>query len=449
MNISTLVTEGDINLSEERYKWNDQINDILTRELLIDDARYFLHQSMSTPCLDVLESCAGSRMTTISGKHLLDFHGNNVHQVGHGNRYVIRQLIRQLNILSFSPRRYTNRPAIELAKKLAGLLPGDLNRSLYAPGGTLAIGMALKLARVVTGRYKIIALRDSFHGASLDSISAGGEEVFRKYMGPLMPGVIHIPQPETYRGIYGNSEENQIHYAENLEETIKKEGNIGAFLAETLRNTDVQIPSVAYWIKVREICTKYNVLLILDEIPIALGRTGEMFAFQHFGIEPDILCIGKGLGGGMIPFAAMVTRDRYNLAQDISLGHYTHEKSPLGSIAAIATIDFIQKKNILEKVKADGIWMKEELSRLKKRYPLIQDIRGVGLLWGIELVKDPVTKMKATEEAEKIMYHCLKNGLNFKVSGGNVIQLSPSLTINRKEMSIALSILEDAFNKIN
>jgi len=115
-------------------------------------------------------------MTTISGKHLLDFHGNNVHQVGHGNRYVIRQLIRQLNRLSFSPRRYTNRPAIELAKKLAGLLPGDLNRSLYAPGGTLAIGMAIKLARVVTGRYKIIALQDSFHGASLDSISVGGKK---------------------------------------------------------------------------------------------------------------------------------------------------------------------------------------------------------------------------------------------------------------------------------
>lgn len=448
MDSSALVTEGDINLSEERYKWNDQINDILTRELLIDDARYFLHQSMSTPCLDVLESCSGSGLTTISGKHLLDFHGNNVHQVGHGNRYVIRQLIRQLNNLSFSPRRYTNRPAIELAKKLAALLPGDLNRSLYAPGGTLAIGMAIKLARVVTGRYKIIALRDSFHGASLDSISVGGEEVFRKYMEPLMPGVTHIPQPDTYRGIYGNSEEDQIHYAEHLEEIIKKEGNIGAFLAETIRNSDVQIPSVSYWKKVREICTKYNVLLILDEIPIALGRTGEMFAFQHFGIEPDILCIGKGLGGGIIPFAAMVTRDKYNIAQDISLGHYTHEKSPLGSTAAIATIDFIQKKNILEKVKADGIWMKEELYLLKKKYPLIQDIRGIGLLWGIELVTDPVTKVKATAETEKIMYHCLKNGLNFKVSAGNVIQLSPSLTINRKEMSRALSILEDAFNKL-
>jgi 4-aminobutyrate aminotransferase len=137
----------------------------------------------------------------------------------------------------------------------------------------------------------------------------------------------------------------------------------------------------------------------------------------------------------------MVTRDRYNIAQDISLGHYTHEKSPLGSIAAIATIDFIQKKNILEKVKADGTWMKEELYRLKKQYPLIQDIRGLGLLWGIELVKNPKTKEKATKEAEKIMYECMRNGLNFKISNGNVLQLSPPLTILRADLEKAISIL--------
>jgi 4-aminobutyrate aminotransferase len=448
MNITNLAIEGDINFSEERRKWEDQIDDSYTRELLNDDARYFLHQSMSTPCLDVLDSCSGSRIKTISGKHLLDFHGNNVHQVGHGNRYVISQILRQLNKLSFSPRRYTNRPSIELAKKLAGMLPGDINRSLFAPGGTLAIGMAIKLARVVTGNHKIIAHENSFHGASLDAISVGGEEIFRKHMGPLMPGVIHIPQPSTYRNIYGDSPEDFIYYADHLEDTIIKEGNIGAFIAETIRNTDVQIPSVTYWKKVRDICTRHKVLLILDEIPIALGRTGEMFAFEHFGIEPDILCLGKGLGGGIIPFAAMVTRDKYNIAQDISLGHYTHEKSPLGSVAALATIEFIQKKQLLEKVRSDGIWMKEELDRLKNRHPLIQDIRGMGLLWGIELVKDPATKSKAAAEAEKIMYQCFKYGLNFKVSGGNVIQLSPSLTINRKELTTALSILDDSLKEI-
>jgi 4-aminobutyrate aminotransferase len=448
MKIEMLVTEGDVNISEERIKWDGQI-DPSTRELLDEDSRYFLHQAMSTPCLDILDTCEGSGITTLSGKHLLDFHGNNVHQVGYGNDYVIRQLIRQMKKLSFSPRRYTNLPAIELAGKLAKMLPGDLNRSLFAPGGTLAVGMALKLARIVTGRHKIVALTDSFHGASLDSISAGGEEVFRRYMEPLMPGVTHIPAPDTYRNLYGESEDTLINFAGYLEEVIEKEGNIGAFLAETIRNTDVQIPTVDYWKKIREICTRHGVLLILDEIPIALGRTGEMFAFQHFGIEPDILCLGKGLGGGIIPFAAIVTRDAYNIASDISLGHYTHEKSPLGSVAALATIDFIQEREILDKVREDGVWMQEELYRLKRLFPIIGDIRGMGLLWGVELVKDRVTKERAISEAEKIMYYCMRNGLSFKISKGNVLQLSPALTIKRNELEDALSILEDAFETFN
>ena len=449
MNISTLATEGDVNLSEERHKWDDQIIDPLTLKILEDDSRYFLHQSMSTPCLDVLKSCKGSGMRTFSGRYLLDFHGNNAHQVGYGNEYVIDHISRQLQTLPFSPRRYTNKPAVELAKKLAGLLPGDLNRSLFAPGGTSAVSMALKLARVVTGRHKLISMWDSFHGASLDTISAGGEAIFGKYMDPLMPGVIHIPAPTTYRGIFGDSEEDYINYAKYLEYVICKEGNIGALLAETIRNTDVQIPSISYWKRVREICNKYGVLLILDEIPIALGRTGKMFSFQHFDIEPDILCLGKGLGGGIIPFAAMITRDRFNVAGDVSLGHYTHEKSPLGSVAALATINYIEKENILHKVTEDGIWMETELNKLKDRFPLIGDIRGLGLLWGIELVKDQESKEKATDEAEKIMYECMRQGLSFKVSNGNVLQLSPALTVSRTNLEIAVKILTSVFENHN
>jgi 4-aminobutyrate aminotransferase len=444
---SKLLTEGDINISEERIRWDLENNDISTREILEDDARYFLHQSMSTPCLDVLESCKGSGIKTLSGRYLLDFHGNNVHQLGYGNDELIEDIIRQLHILPFSPRRYTNKPAVDLAKKLAGLLPGDLNRSLFAPGGTSAVSMALKLARVVTGNYKLISLWDSFHGASLDTISAGGETAFRMYMDPLMPGVIRVPPPMTYRSYFGEFEEDQINYTKYIEHVIRKEGNIGAFLAETIRNTDVQIPSVAYWKKVREICNKHGVLLILDEIPIALGRTGKMFAFQHFGIEPDILCLGKGLGGGIIPFAAMVTRDQYNVAGDISLGHFTHEKSPLGSVAALSTINYIEKNNILQKVNEDGIWMETELNKLKGQFALIGDVRGLGLLWGIELVKDPGTKEKATKEAEKIMYECMRNGLNFKISNGNVLQLSPALTILQEDLEKAISILAYALKK--
>ena len=447
MDTTRLMIEGDVNFSEVRREWNQQITDPLTRQILKDDARYFLHQSMSSPCLDVLDHCKGSGVKTISGRYLLDFHGNNVHQLGYGNDYVIEQITKQMHSLSFSPRRYTNQPAVELAKKLASLLPGDLNRSLFAPGGTSAIGIALKLARVVTGKHKVVSLWDSFHGASLDAISVGGEAVFKRHMGSLMPGVICIPPPTTYRGIFGHTESDQLKYANYLEYVIEKEGDIGAFLAETIRNTDVQIPSKAYWQRVSEICTKHGVLLILDEIPVALGRTGKMFAFENFGIEPDILCLGKGLGGGIIPFAAMIARDSYNVAGEVSLGHYTHEKSPLGSVAALATINYIENNNLLQKVADDGNWMQKMLYHLKEKYPLIGDIRGQGLLWGIELVKDRLTKEKATEEAEKIMYDCMRHGLSFKVSQGNVLQLSPALTISREDLQTALSILTVVFDK--
>lgn len=441
-------TEGDINLSDSRKAWYAVISDGNTQHYLDADARYFLHQSMSSPCLDVLESCEGIYITDLSGKRYMDFHGNNVHQVGYKNRYVMEQVKAQMDILPFSPRRYTNKPAVELAEKLAGLFPDDLNRVLFAPGGTSAIGMALKLARVVTGRHKVVSLWDSFHGASLDAISAGGEQVFRKGMGPLMPGVERIPPPTTYRGVFGD-DGNDIKYAEYLEYVIEKEGEIGAFIAETVRNTDVQLPSKAYWKKVREICTRHGVVLILDEIAIAFGRTGKMFAFEHYDITPDIVCLGKGLGAGIMPIAAMVARDSYNIAADVSLGHYTHEKSPLGCVAAKAMLEYIEQNNILQKVNDDADFMRAALYEMKEKYPVIGDVRGIGLLWGIELVKNRTTKEKAIEESEFVLYECLRNGLSFKISQGNVLQLSPPLIITRDQLKEAVAIVESAIAKIS
>lgn len=439
-------TEGDINLTSARTIWSASENDEQTKLLLEKDARYFLHQSMSTPCLDVLESCEGAHIKNSNGKSYLDFHGNNVHQIGYANPKLIESLIEQLQTLPFSPRRFTNKPAIDFAEKLASLCPSNLNRVLLTPNGSSAIGIALKLARAVTKKFKVVSFWDSFHGASLDAVSVGGESVFREYMGPLMPGVERIPPPVTYRGIFENNEQKCLEY---LEYVFSKENDIGAFIAETIRNTDVQVPSKNFWKEARQLCTKYGVLLILDEIPIALGRTGKMFAFEHYDIEPDILCIGKGLGGGIIPQAAIVTRDDYNVFGDISLGHYTHEKSPLGSVAGLTTIAFIEDENLLEKVNLDATFMEESLQKLKEKYAVIGDIRGKGLLWGVELVKDRITKEKAVEEAEEIMYSCLKKGLSFKVSAGNVLQLSPALTITRKELQNALNILEESINELS
>ncbi|NNG08849.1 MAG: aspartate aminotransferase family protein [Arenibacter sp.] len=439
-------TEGDINASPEREEWlSSEINED-TKHILDRDARFFLHQSMSTPCLDVLQSCSGSYIENVSGKKYLDFHGNNVHQVGYANPTLIADIVQQLQTLPFSPRRYTNVPAINFAEKLASLAPSDLNRVLLTPNGSSAIGIALKLARAVTGKFKVVSFWDSFHGASLDAISVGGEAVFRESMGPLMPGVERIPPPVTYRGIFEGNEEKCLEY---LEYVFSKEGDIGAFIAETIRNTDVQLPSKSFWKKARELCKQYGVLLILDEIPIALGRTGKMFVFEHYDIEPDILCIGKGLGGGIFPQAAMITRDEYNRFADISLGHYTHEKSPIGAVAGLGTIAFIEKEGLLQKVKTDEAFLKKALDAMQLKYPLIGEVRGMGLLWGVELVKDRKTKEKAIEEAEKVMYECLKRGLSFKVSAGNVLQLSPALTISRKELNKALNILDESLATIS
>ena len=232
-------TEGDVNNTPARQLWHREQKDNKTRELLEKDARFFMHQALSSPCLDVLQHCEGPFIENLSGKKYYDFHGNNVHQLGFSHPKLIKSLTEQLNGLTFSTRRYTNEVAINFAEKLTSLLPSDLNRILMTPNGSSAIGIALKLARAITGKFKVVSFWDSFHGASLDAISVGGESEFREYMGPLMPGVERIPPPVTYRGIF---EGNESKCLEHLEYVFSKEGDIGAFLAETVRNTDVQIP---------------------------------------------------------------------------------------------------------------------------------------------------------------------------------------------------------------
>ncbi|WP_117232419.1 aspartate aminotransferase family protein [Vibrio maerlii] len=442
-------SEGDINTTPAREAWNESINDEATQSLLQRDANIFLHQAMSSPCLDSLTAAEGIYIQDTTGKKYMDFHGNNVHQLGYGHPHVLNRVSEQIATLPFSPRRFTNETAVKCAEKLTQICGGDLNRVLFAPGGTSAVGMALKLARHVTGNSKVVSLWDSFHGASLDAISVGGEACFRQGMGPLMAGVERIPPAVSYRGAFPSPDGCDVHYADYLEYVIEKEGGVGAFIAEAVRNTDVQVPSKAYWKRVREICDKHNVMLIIDDIPNGMGRSGEWFTYQAYDIEPDMLCIGKGFGGGLVPIAAMVTKDKYNTAEQISMGHYTHEKSPIGCAAALATMEAIEQENLLDKTKADGLYVQQKLLEMKDKYPLIGDVRGIGLLWGVELVTDRDTKQRAYDEAEAVLYECLNNGLSFKVSQGNVIQLSPPLIITREQLTEALAIFEEAIANAN
>ena len=430
------ASEGDINLSARRKAWMDAQVGAPTRALLEADARHFLHQSLSTPCFNALRSAGGIWLEDLEGRRYMDFHGNNVHQIGHGHPRVIDAVKRQLDLLPFSPRRFTNEPAVQLARRLCALTGGALGKALFAPGGAEAISMALKLARAATGRHKTVSMWDSFHGATLDAISVGGEALFRRGAGPLLPGTEHAPPCDPRACLYGCGGACNARCADYVEYILAKEEDVAAVVVETVRCTDVQIPPRAYYETLRRACDRHGALLILDEIPICLGRTGRMFAFEHYGIAPDMVVLGKGLGGGIFPMAALLARDGLDVAGAGALGHFTHEKSPLGCAAALATLDVIEDERLLARSADLGASALEALRAMQARQPRIADVRGIGLLLGVEL-DDPAL-------AEDVLYRSLEAGLSFKVGQGTVLNLSPPLVIDEADLQRALGILEQA-----
>jgi len=449
---ASLASEGDVNLSPLRREWDATQVGPATRALLDADAQVFLHQSMSTPCFDAVVAADGIWLTDTEGRRLMDFHGNSVHQVGYRHPRVIAAVKRQLDTLPFSPRRFTNATAIELARRLvakaAAAHPANdprapLAKVLFAPGGTSAIGMALKLARKATGRHKTISMWDAFHGASLDAISIGGEAVFRRDVGPLLPGTEHVPPCDPGHCPYRCGGVCSLACADYVDYVLAKEGDVAAVVVETIRSTDVQVPPPAYYTSLRRACDRHGALLILDEIPVGLGRSGRFFAFEHYGIVPDMVVLGKGLGGAVFPLAALLARQDLDVAGDVSLGHYTHEKSSVGCAAALATLDVIDDERLVDHAAELGAHALLQLRALQARHRLVADVRGIGLLLALEL-RDPRTGEKADEAAERTMYECLARGLSFKVGQGNVLTLGPPLVITRAELDHAFAIIDAA-----
>ena len=446
-NLTEAASEGDVNLSAQRKRWEAEHVGSETRALLDEDARVFLHQSLSTPCFDALVACEGIWLEDVQGRRIMDFHGNGVHQVGYRHPRVVEAIKRQLDTLPFSPRRYTNPAAVDLARRLAELAPDPLGKVLFAPAGALAIGMALKLARVATGRHKTVSMWDSFHGASLDAISIGGEAVFRKDMGPLMPGTEHVPPCDPGSCPFACGAACDLRCAGYVDYILAREEDVAAVIVETVRSTDVRIPPPEYYATLRDACDRHGTLLILDEVPIGLGRTGTMFAFEHYGIVPDMVVLGKGLGGGVFPMAALIARADLDVARDRALGHYTHEKSSVGCAAALATLDVIEHEDLLARSKSLGERALHRMRALKEKHPLVKDVRGLGLLLGIELAHPD--GRPARHEAERVMYECLARGLSFKVGQGNVLTLAPPLVIGEEDLDRALDIVDEALTAVS
>ncbi len=449
------LLEGDSNLSPRRRQWAARNVDAAGQALLDEDSRYFLQQSLSTPCLTGVRKAEGIWLEDTAGHRYMDFHGNNVHHIGYGHPRLIEAIKRQMDDLPFAPRRFTDEPAVALARKLVERAPGELGKVLLATGGSDAIEMALKLARASTGRFKTISFWDSFHGAGFGGISIGGEELFRSgHIGPLLPGTEHVAPFACYRCPYGYDDIDgrpdldacKMACANMVRYVLEKEGDVAAVIAEPVRAVPY-VPPPGFWPAVRQACDDHGALLVFDEIPSGLGKSGRMFVCEHFDTIPDILCVGKALGGGILPIAAMIARPELDVLAHKALGHYTHEKNPVTARAALTTIEIIEDEGLVENAAGVGARALERLHHMKDRHPLIGDVPGLGLVIGVELVLDRAAKTPAPEAADRIMYRALEKGLSFKVTMGSVLTLTPPLVITQEQMDKALDIVEECISE--
>lgn len=450
MTLAPSQSESDTNTGNRRQDWSrsrSADDDFLLRR----DAASYLKQAVSTPCLTSIEGAEGAYIFGSDGTPYLDFHGNSAHQIGYGHPRLVQALKTQLSTLPFVPRRFTSSVSVEFAEKLISITPEGLDRVLLTTGGSDAIEVALKIARAATGRFKTLSFWESFHGAGFGAASVGGEQLFRSGpIGPLLTGTEHVPPIGCFRDRFGRGHRfDEPHtpecgkpLAELIDYVLRTQGDVAAIVAEPMR----AIPEMAapgFWQAVRRSCDETGTLLIFDEIPTGLGRTGTMFASEHEGVIPDILVLGKGLGGAAMPVAAVVAKASLDVGAEWAFGHYTHEKNPLMARAGLTTIEVIEQEGLVERSALLGAQALERGRALAERFPAIGDVRGRGLMLGLELVSPDGTPNP--DLAEGILYAALRRGLSFKTTMGTVLTLAPALTIRESDLHRAFDILEACF----
>ncbi|MDE3123750.1 MAG: aminotransferase class III-fold pyridoxal phosphate-dependent enzyme, partial [Paracoccaceae bacterium] len=313
-----LHTEGEANTSAARADYARSHAHPAEANMLRRDAAAFLHQSLSSPCVATIAKAEGIWIEDLAGRRYMDFHGNSVHHIGYGHPRLIAAIKDQLDQLSFAPRRFTCEPAVALAEDLGRRAPGTLDKVLFTTGGSDAVEVALKLARAATGRFKTISFWDAFHGAGFGSSSVGGEATFRAGIaGPLMTGAEHVAPWAPRDCPYGTESlaASARACARMIDYVLGRDSDYAAFIAEPMRATPL-VPAPGFWRAVREACDRHGTLLIFDEIPTGLGKTGRFFSHEHDGVTPDILVLGKALGGGVLPIASVIARHDLDVAGD-------------------------------------------------------------------------------------------------------------------------------------
>ncbi|MFX0200296.1 MAG: aspartate aminotransferase family protein [Candidatus Hodarchaeota archaeon] len=411
----------------------------------------------------------GCRLTDINGKTYIDYRSGlgNVTNLGYGRKEIAEAVYEQIKRLDFRPTHDLTIPQIKVAKKLADITPGSLSKTFFASSGTEAIETAIKIARKYQrlngshGRYKIIVGGYRYHGSTYGSMSLGwrGPDLTWGDFETLLPGVVHVPSPYCHLcDLNLRYPACDIQCAKEIDRVIQCEGpeTVAAFLDVTIATEYSTAPPPEYWPMVRSICNKYGILLILDEVMVSFGRTGKMFACEHWDIAPDIMAVAKSLTNGSIPIGATIaTRE---VAQKFEGGYaemlkhsYTFEGHPVASAAALATLNIMEKENILENSRIMGEYFFESLQSLRT-HRIVGEVRGgLGLDSQVEFVKDKKTNEKFSSEENRKLSSVLREKLRqagLWGSVGNPLQLKPPLIITKDEINEIVSGLDKVIGDI-
>ena len=389
-----------------------------------------------------VESARGVRVHCSSGKEYLDcFSGIAVCNAGHGHPKVIAAAKAQMDkLVHCCTYVYYNPMAGKVAKSLAQITPGDLQKSFLANSGAEAIEGAMRLARHYTGCNEFVALTHSFHGRTYATLSITGNSGRKKQGGPFMPGVVFAPAPYAYRCPYGSRTDAECaeRCAEELAQAIRLQssGNVAAFVAEPiLGEGGIIVPHESYFRYVKEILDEQNILFICDEVQTGFGRTGKMFAIEHYDVQPEIMTLAKGIADGF-PLGAFTARS--DVAAAFTPGSHlsTFGGNPVSCAAAIANIEVMQNEKLPENAAARGGQIMAALKPLENELTIVGEVRGRGLMIGIELVKD-AEKTPAPDAAKEVKARCREAGLLIGVGGSlaNVVRLQPPLILTEDEAS--------------
>ncbi|MBI2817077.1 MAG: acetyl ornithine aminotransferase family protein [Acidobacteria bacterium] len=397
----------------------------------------------------------GAIVEDVDGNRFLDFSaGIAVVATGHCHPKVVSAIQKQaaeLIHMSGTDFYYPGLPA--LASKLSELAPGPgVKRVYFGNSGTEAIEAAMKLARIYTGRTRFIAFYNAFHGRTMGSLSlTASRAVQRRGFGPLVPGVTHVPYADCYRCPYNlKYEDCGIHCARVIEQrlfaTTVPADEVAAIFVEPIQGEGgYVVPPPEFLLELRRICDKYGILLVADEVQSGMGRTGRMWACEHSGVVPDIMCVGKGIASGL-PLSATISR-----AEIMNWPPGSHASTfggnPVAIAAALQTIELLQDE-YLANAAAVGEYLMNSLSDWPRRHRLVGQVRGKGLMVGIDLVKDQQTKEQATDERDQLLLLCFEKGLLVLGCGGSTVRLMPPLMIDKDHVDIALKILEESLTEI-